>query len=621
MGRRKDKPVLGLLEPLKREQEAAAFRDWKPSEPPLIASAGVKKVYADFETDGVDRLKSKPCGIAVKRPGESSGYYPWAHLGGGNLCPETMQRWGERELRDVEIVNLNTKFEVHMSENWGVDLREQNCTFRDVAHHAALLDDHWRDFSLDGIAQQWLGRGKVKEVGFKIEGRDIHKYPAGMVAPYACTDVDLVEDLDAVMWLDMEEEGLVPVADLESRVIPVCVEMERNGAPLDVEALRRWTSEAEDERQDLLHALYKETGMQINPDSGPDRVKLFTKAGLKGEWGSTAKGAPSFTDVVMRAAAEKSPLVGQARQAGKLADLLTKYLVKYRDAVGGDGVLRYNLYQLMTGEGGTVSGRFASAAVNIQQVMAVEKQIREYGSDKYLIRRLFRPGSGTWLSVDASQIEYRLFAHYAKDPKIMDVYARDPYADYHLTVMAMLQTVRPDFDRKRVKNVNFAQLFGAGVAKTAEMLECSEDEARAFIRVYHRMFPSVRPLLDSAMKLAEDRGYIKTLLGRRSRFVNGERSHKALNAAIQGSAADLNKMMLVELYKNRKLLEIVLRFTVHDEANMDMLNESKLPIIQELFNTQLYPTKVPILWSIETGPNWADMKKRSAELPRYAAAA
>jgi DNA polymerase-1 len=626
-----------LLEPLKREEEAAMFKDWRPSPPPDIASAGVKKVYVDAETNGVDRMKSVPVGWAVKRPGEPSGYFPFAHQGGQNLCPETMKRWAERELRDVEIVNLNTRFDAHVSENWGVSLRDQGCRLRDVAHHAALLDDHRRDFSLEGISQDWLGYGKAKGEGrFRIEGKDIWKYPAGMVAPYACTDVDLIEDLDEVMHPALDDQDLWTVANLESDVIPVVIEMERNGAPLDVPMLKQWVVEAEQERQDLLFELFRQTGMKINPDSGPDMVRLFKKAGLGDTWGQTAKGAPSFTDVVMREASAKSPLVKMARDAGKLADLLSKYLVKYQNEVGADGILRYNLYQLMTGEGGTVSGRFASAAVNIQQVMANEKQIREYG-DKYLIRRLFRPGPGAagWLSIDASQIEYRLFAHYANDPQILATYnappmqemfngkpvwVSGPQADFHIVVMKLLQTVRPDFDRKRVKNVNFAMLFGAGIAKIAEMLECTEDQARDFRRIYFRMFPSVKPLIDKAMEIAETRGFIKTLLGRRSRFINGERSHKALNAAIQGSAADLNKMMLVELYKNRKFLEVVMRYTVHDSSENDYYNPAKLPAIQELFHQQLHPTRVPILWKMEAGPSWGDVEEVPG-MPEYRRAA
>jgi DNA polymerase-1 len=637
VGKKKDKPELRLLEPLKREEEVAMFKDWRPSPPPPIASIGLKKVYVDAETNGVDRMKSVPVGFAVKRPGEPSGYYPWGHQGGQNLDEGQMKEWARRELRDVEIVNLNTRFDAHVSENWGVDLREQNCRFRDVGHHAALLDDHRRDFSLEGISQDWLGYGKAKGEGrFRIEGRDIWKYPAGMVAPYACVDTDLVEALDEVMQPALEEEGLITVADLESDVIPVVIEMERNGAPLDVPMLHEWCDAAEQERQDLIFELFRKTGMKINPDSGPDLVRLFKKAGLEGQWGVTAKGAPSFTDYVMRQGAEKSELVDMARRAGKLADLLSKYLVKYRNEVGADGILRYNLYQLMTGEGGTVSGRFASAAVNIQQVMANEKQIREYG-DRFLIRRLFKPGPGAagWLSVDASQIEYRLFAHYAKDPKIMATYGAaprqeeiagkmtwvaGPLADFHAVVMLLLQAVRPDFDRKRVKNVNFALLFGAGLAKIAEMLECSEEKAREFREVYFRMFPSVKPLIYKAIETAEKRGWVKTLIGRRSRFPNGERAHKGLNAAIQGSAADLNKMMLVEAYKNRKLLEIVMRFTVHDSVESDYYNPDKLPMIQEMFNQQLYPTRVPILWEMEAGPSWGDVSKVKG-MPLYKAAA
>jgi DNA polymerase I len=622
VARRRDRPELGLLEPLKREEEAAAFAGWRPEAPPPVKSAGFKKVYLDYETNGVDRMKSVPVGVAVKRPGLPSSYHPWAHQGGQNLDKPAMDRWHREELEGVEIVNLNTRFEAHMSENNGTSLRDLGCRLRDVGHHAALLDDHWRDFSLDGISEKWIGKKKAKEQGrFRIEGRDIWKYPAGMVAPYACVDVDLVEELDEAMRPQLEEQDLVRVADLESDVIPVTVEMERNGAPLDVPMLHDWCDRAEERREELLFRLYKATGSQINPDSGPDMVRLFKKAGLDGQWGYTAKGAPSFTDVVMRAAAEKSPLVKMARDAGKLADLLSKYLNKYKNEVGADGVLRYNLYQLMTGEGGTVSGRFASAAVNIQQVMANEKQTREYGPD-FLVRRLFKAGAGAagWLSIDASQIEYRIFGHYAKDPAIMAAYREDPYADFHVVVMRLLQRVRPDFDRKRVKNVNFAMLFGAGIAKIAEMLECSVEAAKEFREIYFRMFPSVRPLIETAMRKAERDGVIRTLLGRRSRFVNGERAHKALNAAIQGSAADLNKMMLVHLYKNRRLLEVLMRFTVHDSVENDYYNPDKLPMIQELFNEQLFPTRVPVLWKMEAGPNWGDVDEVPG-MPRYGMAA
>jgi DNA polymerase I-like protein with 3'-5' exonuclease and polymerase domains len=311
--------------------------------------------------------------------------------------------------------------------------------------------------------------------------------------------------------------------------------------------------------------------------------------------------------------AAKDHVVKMAREAAHLSDLRSKYICAYLDAVGGDGIMRYGLHQLRNDDGGTVSGRYSSSAmtrdarsgINVQQVMAISKQKRLHG-DKYLIRELYIPALGhLLLAADAKQIEFRIFVHLSRSERLVKQYRDNPETDFHLMVAEMVQRLRPDFDRKRVKNLNFEQLYGGGMAKTAEMLGCTEQEARRFVSSYDRAFPEARKLLKEASRVAESRGYVKTLMGRRTRFPDKKRLHKALNGAIQGGAADVNKVKVAELYEVRKSLGLTLRMTVHDEVVGDVPDQEAARKVAEVLDQQSLSLLVPILWDTKTGANWA----------------
>ena len=173
----------------------------------------------------------------------------------------------------------------------------------------------------------------------------------------------------------------------------------------------------------------------------------------------------------------------------------------------------------------------ASAAVdkdarygaNIQQVFHPEKQAQKIGTKRWPVRRLYIPAPGrTWISADAKQIEYRLFAHLANNPEIIEAFRRNPDVDYHGVVTDMVHRLaHADLPRVLVKNVNFAKIYGAGLRKIARMLGKSEAETRAFIAAYDRAFPEIAPLIQQVSdqivrrQRAEGVGYVKTMLGRR----------------------------------------------------------------------------------------------------------
>lgn len=573
---------------------------WQPPSPPSLE--GIKEIFVDLETTGLKWWEGDlPVGAAVRTPDGRSWYLPWAHEAGGNLCEKTMKRWCLTELKGKRITNANTKFDNHMFFKWGVDLEELGCELSDVQHYAALLDDYRKKFSLEVLSQEFLGKGKVK--GLKAE--HISEYHAGDVAAYAERDVELVSDLKNVMYPMLEEQDLHRVRQLEDEVIfPVC-EMERNAAPIDMDLLEKWIEEVQRKLAIYIVQIYEESGTGVNPKSSKDMEKLFNKLDLKAQ-DFTEKGAVSYTDEALKKF--NHPVLEKVRQAKRLKELLDKYFVAYKKVIGDDGLLRYQLHQLRNDKYGTVRGRFSTSNKNMQGVMAVENQIERYDSDEYLVRQVFIPASGLWLSADAAQIEYRLFAHYAAAPRVLAEYKKDPTISFHNMIWEMVKQINPDIGYKPLKNLNFAKIYGAGLEKVAMMIGMPRYASDRFVRLYDQMFPESKRLLQLASKVAEERGYVCTVLGRRARFKDGRKLHSALNAFIQGTAAEIMKKKLVEVFRKRKVFGFTMRLTIHDELCGDIPDEESANKIKELLNRQSFVFKVPILWKVKTGKNWAECK-------------
>ena len=645
---------------------------WVPE--PLPELLGETEIRLDAETNGLDWWdKARPVGWAWYLPKSGrKGYAAFGHATGNNCSPEAALAWSRRELRDIHVLNANTRFDTHISRVWGADLVEQGCTFGDVQHMAALLDDNRFRFNLQLLAQDFLGpdRGKL-DVG--VPPSEYHKLPGWALAPYAVEDVTLVHDLEMVMRPQLIEQDMLRVLKLEEDIIPVVVEMEKNGAWLDVEQLERWRAEATKEYDDQLLFIYRETGLTITSTDAPKQTEALFKARGIPITTFTAAGRPSFTEDVLKRAATGDKAIAAFFYASQLADLLSKYLNKYAATVRADGWIRFNLHQLRTvredGKGaGTVSGRFSSAGdkdketgksigFNVQQVASVDKQVNRGWCPKYIVRNLFKPQEGKWVCLDAKQIEYRIFGSLSESDDIMGRYnALPPYekdgehfitgpeADYHAIVQRMLRVVKPDIQRKKTKITNFCKLFGSGLLKFCHTLgtigdaefneldakyrgkrnknrmlreeESSEGlaEGIAIYDAYDVAFPAALDLLRLAKDTARDRGYVKTALGRRARFGGrNKRFHSALNRVVQGTAADINKLFLVDAYRNRKEFGLTMLFTVHDELDTCFAEPSpeNLARFEEFANQQRVDLNVPILWELDSGDSWGTAKGKA----------
>jgi len=581
------------------EQDAA----WRPSAPPDLSR--YTTIDLDTETTGVSwQTGDRAVGLAVGAPEAGLTWYlPFAHRGGGNLDENVVKFWAQRELRGKRIRNLHTKFDLHMMRKLGADLRHQDCTFHDIAHSAALLADERQSFSLEALAQKELGLGKL-DVGPKEAIADL---PSGAVAAYAMRDVELVARLADAYAPRLQGESLTRVSQLEDSVIPAVVEIEANGMPIDVELLEHWLAESQRLIERLSYRLWQEVGFHVNPDSSKDLSRVFHQAQYAIP--QTAAGHPSFTTSIMRAIEHEG--IQLAWRIGKLRDLRSKYLEYYR-AHHVNGVLYPTLNQLPTDQGGTISGRFSCVRPNLQQVMGQDKHDRlykwlsEYGTEDYLIKRLFRPRDGVWVSADMRQVEYRLFVHFTKSPRLIQRYRDNPQTDFHAIVGDLIRPVRPDITRTEVKVFNFLTIFGGEYEAVAKNLGISNDKALALSRTYHEEFPEAHRLLSQAERIAEDRGYVKSILGRRSRFTDGRRLYKALNAVVQSSAADANKLVLADVYRERQRLGLTMRMTIHDSLEGDLADPATVGDYQAFLDAPRLDLSVPLLWSVKTGPTWAN---------------
>ena len=606
--------------------------DWRPEAPPCLD--GITDIELDCESTGLRWWAGdKMVGMSI-RYGDKTQYLPYAHQAGGNLDEAVLKRWAQRELRGKKIRNINSRFDNHLIYGWGVDLEEQGCVWEDVAHYAALLDEYRKEFSLAALASDFLGEAKTGE---NLDKSRMGEYHAGQVAAYACQDVDLVARLNTVMQPLMIEQGLEKVRDLESAVIyPVC-EMECNAAHIDRAALREAVTTSARMLQEILFEIAGGVGFEMNPDAPADWARLFQhyKLPIPGRTApskSHPKGQASFTDALLEKV--DHPIVQLARRAGKLASIRSKFLLPYAKVVGEDCKLRFALHQLRGDEYGTIRGRFSMSGAgkligqfgaNLQQAMRVNSQREAFGfkyddsshdEEIFLVRSFFIPETGDYLSADAQSIEYRLAAHFAKSERLIEAYKADTakleigdltsgWVDFHGVVG---DTIRPykDLNRNIIKNFNFGQVYGSGYDTSAATVGMPRSESDPIVDLWRRTFPEFRTLIRKAQSIAEKRGFVRTILGRRARFPDHSFTHAAINYVIQGSAADVMKTKLVELHRARKWTGFLLRQTVHDEADGDATTPETARRVSAVLNRQSFKLRVPIVWEVETGKNWAE---------------
>ena len=564
-------------------------------------------------------------GIAVAVPGRKF-YFPIAHGSGPNMDKKKTLEWFKDICAsDATKIFHNAMYDVCWIRKLGIKI---NGLVVDTMIAASLIDENRFKYDLNSLSWDYLGFGKseialveaAKSRGLDPKA-DLWQLPAMEVGTYAEKDAELTLELWQVFKKEIIYQDVESIFNLETDLFPCLVDMRFLGVRVDVERAHKLKQDLEYQEKLLLSQIKKESNIEVQIWAARSIAKVFDK--LKLPYDRTAKTqAPSFTKNFLQE--HPHPVVKQIAQAREINKAHTTFIdtiIKYEHKER----IHAEINQIRSDAGGTVTGRFSYNNPNLQQLPARNKDLGP------MIRSLFLPEDKChWGCFDYSQQEPRLVVHYAalhKFPTVYDVveeYENDSSTDFHRTVAEMAMV-----PRSQAKTINLGLFYGMGKAKLQAELGVSKDKAAELFDQYHAKVPFVKQLMNAASNRAQERGQIRTLLGRLCRFhlwepnsfgmhkamlhedalrehgpgIRRAYTYKALNKLIQGSAADMTKISMVNLYKEG----IVPHIQIHDELDVSVESPEQAEKIIEIME-QAVKLEVPNKVDYEKGKNWGEIR-------------
>ena len=617
------------------------------------------------------RRGSYVVGIALGTEDGRRWYFPTRHEGGGNMDEAQVKRWAHHELNnfDGEVIGAHIIYELEFMAmpEWDVTFRNTK-GFHDVLLAEPLIDEWRRDgYSLDAVGTYHFGNAgrKATEMleaaalcmgGWRTDRQvksNLWRFPAAYVGAYGEGDADRPLRILEKQLAIIEKDRLSEVYDVERGLIPLLLAMRLRGVPVNMARAEEVNARMLTERDQCLARVRHLAGPQAELMAPESFANALRDRGL--EIPLTAKTRkPSITKGWLKQYEGKDALV-DAIQAGrrveKIINTYTGTIARY--AVNGR---IYAEFPQLKGEDGGTIARFSSKSPNLQNQPARDEELGP------LTRSVFEPEQGeVWERQDASQIEFRLLVNYsalAKDKygqplkgaeEARLAYTNDPTTDFHALTATILGVDPADsFVRKRVKNVNFGSVYFGGEETIARTMGCSVQEARDFLAKYHARLPFVRGIGIVAMDIARERGEIRTLLNRAQRFTlyeprhqrvkpgdkkerkaqmlpydeavrtfganNVQRAfcHAGLNRALQGSAADILKKGMLDIWRSGvcDVLGAPL-VTVHDELGLSVpqtpSGNEAAAYARRCMETAI-KLCVPLRVDYSQGANWGECK-------------
>jgi len=552
-----------------------------------------------------------------------SGYYPIAHEGGGNMDKKRVMEWFRIILNypSTKIFH-NAMYDVCFIRAAGLDIKGK---IVDTMIAGSLVDENRFRYDLGSMGRDYLGKGKnesvLKETAdiWGVDAKsEMYKLPAMYVGEYAEEDAKLTLSLWQEMKKEIQHQDIQSIFDLETELFPCLVDMRFLGVRVDIQAANELKDKLSLEEKECLLKVKKETGVDTQIWAARSIAQVFEK--LRLPFDRTEKtNSPSFTkNFLQNHSHPVVKLIARAREISKAHTTFIDTIIKHEHK----GRIHAEINQLRSDQGGTVTGRFSYANPNLQQIPARNKELGP------MIRSLFIPEDGCkWGVFDYSQQEPRLVVHYAALQNlygvgdVLDSY-KDSNVDFHQIVAEMAE-----IPRSQAKTINLGLFYGMGKNKLQAELGINKEKSDMLFRQYHSRVPFVKQLMDSVMKRAQNRGQIRTLLGRLCRFhlwepnqfgihkalpheaalqehgpgIKRAYTYKALNRLIQGSAADMTKKAMINLHKEG----ITPHIQVHDELDISVSNNAdKIKQIMEESVVLEVPNKV----DYESGPNWGTIK-------------
>jgi DNA polymerase-1 len=570
----------------------------------------------DTETTTLDYMEAEIVGVSFAITAGHAAYIPLAHD-----YPDAPQQLARDhvlallkpilENPKIKKIGHNIKYDLEVLANYDIQLAGIDY---DTMLESCAIDSSSNNRDMDSLALKYLGwrtihfedvAGKgAKQVTFNKVGIE-------SAATYAAEDADVTLQLHHTLWPNINKEpGIKSIfTDIEMPLVPVIARIERNGVLIDTEKLKKQNHELEKKLQEIEKEIIAQAGVTFNVNS-PKQLQeiLFDKLQLP-VLQKTPTGQPSTAEAVLAELALDYPLPKLIIEFRTLSKLITTYTKRLPEQIN----LRSKRIHTSYNQSGTATGRLSSSDPNLQNIPVRTQEGRR-------IRQAFiAPPGYQIISADYSQIELRIMAHISKDPTLLKAFENN--LDIHSATAAevlgiSLEKVTHE-ERRNAKAINFGLIYGMSAFGLAKQLGISREAAQIYIERYFARYPQVKAYMESTSTQAHKQGYVETLWGRRlylpdinsSQIMRKKAAERAaINAPLQGSAADIIKRAMIALdhWLQTHAVQAKMIMQVHDELVFEVA-KAEVENFIEVIRTHMMNAadlKVPLLVSIGSGDNW-----------------
>jgi DNA polymerase-1 len=566
----------------------------------------------DTETTDVESLHASLVGLSFSTASFTGWYVPVPEdrLQAMSLLEQFRSILGSSKLKIAQ----NIKYDISVMENYGVSVAlpmfdtmlAHYLLEPDQRHNMQLLSEKFLQYSPIPIetliGKKGKGQGSMKDVELEV------------IAEYATEDADITFQLYEVLKPALEEKGLLGLLmDVEMPLVLVLEAMERQGVKVDIDFLKEYSNQLLGQVRTVQAAIFTDAGSVFNIASAQQVGKiLFEQLKLSDKPKKTKTGQYQTDEETLNSLLGKHPIVQNIMDFRALQKLKSTYvdaLPLLVDANTGRVHTHFN-------QAVAATGRLSSQNPNLQNIPIRTELGRE-------IRKAFvsKGADTTLLSLDYSQIELRIIAHISGDPGMQEAFQQG--IDIHTATAAKVWGVAiEDVDkemRRKAKTVNFGIIYGISAFGLSQRVGISRGEAKEIIENYFKQFGGIKRYMDETVNMARENGYVETILGRRrymrdinsaNAVMRGFAERNAINAPIQGSAADMIKVAMIHIHNwlNEEKLKTRMILQVHDELLFDVPNdelalvEAKIKYLME----NSMPLSIPVVVESGTGNNWLE---------------
>ncbi len=578
----------------------------------LLTELSTCKTFCfDTETTHINALEAELVGIAFSYKEHEAWYVPVPQE------PVTRDRLLSRFKEvfsnpGIGKTGQNIKYDIQVLHKYQLEVKGDIFDTM-IAHYLAHPE---APHNLNYLSVTFLGYKPVsieELIGTKGQGqKNMRDVPEETIKDYACEDADLTWQLSQILLKELEDSTLLKLArEVEFPLIPVLADMERAGFVLDTDSMEQYGKILNSDLIKLEEEIFELAGENFNVSSPKQLgIILFEKLQLSEQAKKTKSKQYSTNEEVLSRLVDKHPVVDKVLEFRTLKKLLSTYVEALPKMINpGTGKIHTSFNQAIT-----ATGRLSSNNPNLQNIPIREQRGRE-------IRKAFIPeaSNNRIISADYSQIELRLIAHMSNDEQLIEAFVNQE--DIHTATAAKifnipLEEVSREM-RGQAKTANFGIIYGISAFGLSQRLRISRSDAKELIDDYFKSYPKVREYMDQSISRARESGYVQTILGRkrylpdilsRNSVVRGFAERNAINAPIQGSAADIIKIAMINIHNKMRdhQLKGKMILQVHDELIFD------IPVKEEgVFRNMIkfemehaLSLKVPLLVEIGSGNNW-----------------